>query len=452
VSSLRVISLGAREAERSLRRDPEVELVRADDPLDVVAELARPMESASDDGAPGDIAVIVEKTRLPEREAAAFIAAARSASPGVTLLTTEAGSHGFDGVWTDDGPIESTAPDEHGAADDDGGVIENEHAGEEHAEEPVAPAPTAVEAAPPSPAPPRVGVDAGAEAAALPAGAEAAHLELFIRGQSSREDLESMASARLGRRASIGDEASAGAVAIERRGRLYGWLSAPGASPAALTREASHIAGWMALGEQVGQLRTAAFVDDLTGAWNRGFFRRHLPKALDAARASRRDITLMLYDIDDFKHYNDAYGHGAGDEILRETVKLLQSVIRPSDRVCRIGGDEFAVIFDDPSGARRAGGGHPRSIRAIAQRFQRQICEHRFPALGDEARSTLTISGGMATFPWDGADADSLIKAADDLLLASKRGGKNAITLGPGARVACPPAPETDDDGDEQRL
>jgi len=200
----------------------------------------------------------------------------------------------------------------------------------------------------------------------------------------------------------------------------------------------------LALEEQLVQLREPAFVDDLTGAWNRGFFRRRLPRVLESARAGRRDLTLMLYDIDDFKQYNDEFGHGAGDEILRETVKLLRSVIRPTDLVCRIGGDEFAVIFDDPRSStsgtrdvRRPGGHHPRTIAEIAQRFQRQVCEHRFPALTGGARRTLTISGGMATFPWDAGNAEELLESADRLLLESKRRGKNAMTLGPGADRAC---------------
>jgi len=420
VSTLRVITLGARDAEQTLRRDPDVELVRAEDPLDVIAELARPMGGEME-----DTAVIVETARLPENEAAAFIAAARTASPGVTLLSEDGPSlGGFDGVWNDDSPLEDAAHEAHEPDDEPRGAFV--------AETNTDPEPVLRAADPPSPA-----ADPAPEPAPVPSEAEAAHLELFIRGQNSRDDLEAMASERLGATAVIRDDPAPGAVEIERRGRRFGWLVAPGAGDEAVRREASYLAGWMALEEQVGQLRTAAFVDDLTGAWNRGFFRRHLPRALDAARAGRRDVTLMLYDIDDFKHYNDAYGHGAGDEILRETVKLLQSVIRPSDRVCRIGGDEFAVIFDDPSGARGAGSQHPRSIREIARRFQRQICEHRFPALGGEARSTLTVSGGMATFPWDGADANALVEAADAYLMESKRRGKNAITLGPGADVAC---------------
>jgi diguanylate cyclase (GGDEF)-like protein len=193
----------------------------------------------------------------------------------------------------------------------------------------------------------------------------------------------------------------------------------------------------MALSEQHRQLQHAALTDELTGAWNRRYCMRYLDQAIEQARRNRRDLTLMLYDLDNFKHYNDTYGHGAGDEILTETVRLLKSCIRPTDRVCRIGGDEFAVIFDDPRGPRSGDGKHPTSIADLAERFQRQICMHKFPKLGPDAESTLTISGGMATFPWDASDASTLIERADALVLESKRLGKGLITLGPGAESVC---------------
>jgi diguanylate cyclase (GGDEF)-like protein len=104
-------------------------------------------------------------------------------------------------------------------------------------------------------------------------------------------------------------------------------------------------------------------------------------------------------------------------------------VVRPTDRVCRIGGDEFAVIFYEPKGPRESGSRHPQSIHAIADRFQSQIRGHKFPRL-QEAPGPLTVSGGLATYPWDGATAADLLAKADQLALESKRQGKNVITIG----------------------
>lgn len=224
---------------------------------------------------------------------------------------------------------------------------------------------------------------------------------------------------------------------VTRREATFGRLVSDRTPEAELERLAAEFANWLALHEQQRQLRMAAFTDQLTGAWNRRYFDYFITRAIDAARARRHDVTLMVYDIDDFKTYNDKYGHSAGDEVLRETVRLLLSVIRPTDRVCRIGGDEFAVIFDDPTGPREGAGHHPTSIAGITARFQRQICDHRFPKLSEEAPGTLTISGGMATFPWDGGTADELLQRADQLALQSKRQGKNLITFGPGAQRVC---------------
>lgn len=239
--------------------------------------------------------------------------------------------------------------------------------------------------------------------------------------------------------------ASLHVASVARHGVTFGHLVAAHSSDATLERLGAELAGWLALHEQQRQLRTAAFTDQLTDAWNRRYFDYFMPHAIENARRRRNDVTLMVYDIDDFKTYNDRYGHSAGDDILKETVRLLLSVIRPTDRVCRIGGDEFAVIFDDPTGPREGAGHHPTSIAGITTRFQRQICEHRFPKLAEEAPGTLTISGGMATFPWDGGTADELLQRADQLALQSKRQGKNLITFGPGAQRVCgAPGPHGD--------
>jgi GGDEF domain-containing protein len=243
-------------------------------------------------------------------------------------------------------------------------------------------------------------------------------------------------------------------VKVIHHGGVLGYLTSASQSHAFNRLTPEHLryfSLWAALGEHDAQLREFAFTDELTGAYNRRFFNRFMEGALDQARASRHYLTILYFDLDDFKLYNDRFGHAAGDEILTSVVSLLKSTIRPSDKVCRLGGDEFAVIFYDPtpSPARpgadeqqdplrdsRAGGA-PQSISQIAERFQRQICQHRFPKLGELAPGTLTISGGMATFPWDGRDAPELLARADELLMQSKAQGKNLITLGPGAEQAC---------------
>ncbi len=266
---------------------------------------------------------------------------------------------------------------------------------------------------------------------------EAALIAAVLRG---REVLP-MALARIERRLGVpvrfeASEEGAG-VPVAWQGRHFGYLIGEGCADEALAREASWLAGWLRLVEQQAELRRAALTDPLTGAWNRRYFDRFLPAAIERARRARESLTLLVFDIDDFKRFNTEHGHAAGDEILIETVRLLRSVIRPSDRVCRIGGDEFCVIFHEPQGPRVPGSKPPENVYQISRRFQEKICKHEFPKLGSEAPATLSISGGLATYPWDGRSAEELLEHADRLALQSKAQGKNAILLGPGAQRVC---------------
>jgi len=225
---------------------------------------------------------------------------------------------------------------------------------------------------------------------------------------------------------------AAGTVEVSDGVSVIGVLSGARVDPAMLRSTGAWLSGWLKLARQQGELRRAAFTDALTGAWNRRYFERFLSAAIEQSAKARHQLSVLVFDIDDFKRFNERYGHVAADEVLVEVVRLLNSVIRPSDRVCRIGGDEFAVVFYEPGGPRNPGSKHPSSVQEIAARFQAQIRQKRFPKLGLDAPGTLTVSGGMSTFPWDGRTAEELLRHADLLALESKRQGKNAITLGPG--------------------
>ncbi|MCH8259445.1 MAG: GGDEF domain-containing protein [Planctomycetes bacterium] len=261
----------------------------------------------------------------------------------------------------------------------------------------------------------------------------------LIRQQTCWTDL------RLTAEASSGD-AQASAVVAEGEHR-FGAIASRQADADQLQPWADWLARWLTLDRRYRDFRLMSFRDDLTGAWNRRFFNAFMEETLRQAAAKRRAITIMVFDLDDFKRYNDEFGHQAGDEILCETVRLLNSVIRKEDRVCRMGGDEFVVVFADLEGSREPGSAPPETVEAIAKRFQRQICQTKFPKLGLDAPGTLSISGGLATYPWDGADAAALLRRADQLALESKRKGKNVLTIGPGAQQVCeglisPPEPD----------
>lgn len=227
-------------------------------------------------------------------------------------------------------------------------------------------------------------------------------------------------------------------VRVEYEGQCFGVLAA--AEPATvddLAPWAGWLARWVALQRHVRELAAQALRDELTGLYNRRYFNRFLNRVVRRAQRERFCVTLLMFDIDNFKQYNDRHGYAAGDGVLVDTGRLMQSGVRAHDVVARIGGDEFAVIFWDKQEPRRANSKHPQDVSQAAERFQRAVWEHRFPRLGEGALSRLTISGGLATFPWDGHEPEDLMRVADRMLRQSKSQGKNVITLGPGVAAAC---------------
>jgi len=203
---------------------------------------------------------------------------------------------------------------------------------------------------------------------------------------------------------------------------------------------------------KIKHLERLATEDDLTGLKNRRYIWEFSRQIIEHARIENGRVTLLVFDIDDFKRYNDLYGHLAGDEVLKQAAVLMQRCCRGHDVVGRIGGDEFAVVFWDsawgrltaepqakPLGApakgaerRSARADHPREAISIAKRFVTELEKSDLSALaglGPEGKGVLTISGGLASFPRDGSTIQELFQQADKALLEAKRSGKNRIYL-----------------------
>lgn len=448
--AVRVVLVGRTGLEGAMRRERGITLLRPRTPLDAIGELA---ESADAGDGVRTLVVAGAEAVAPERVAGFVDAVRRIDAEARVYAVGDGAGAGFDGVLTAGlsgadvvglargGTLAQAAVAGRGTA----AAVPSESLSPVAVAAPVAARSLeAVKQPAPEPETPRATAQAAASGVH-----ESTPLGAILSGKDPVEAVLVGIRLLLGREARFVPEGAGGQEEVDARGapvecngRVLGRLVAEGMAPDFLVREAALLGGWITLHRQQEQLRRAAFTDELTGAWNRRYFQRFLGAAIDQAKAERRPVTLMVFDIDNFKTYNDRYGHAAGDEILVETVKLLTSVIRPSDRVCRIGGDEFGVVFHDPEPSPRNPGSPttgktPTSVADLARRFQKQICEHRFPKLLEDAPGTLTISGGLATYPWDGATIEGLLERADELAMQSKRQGKNAITLGPGATRAC---------------
>jgi GGDEF domain-containing protein len=207
-----------------------------------------------------------------------------------------------------------------------------------------------------------------------------------------------------------------------------------------LEQIAPQIAKVLELQDRHTRLQKIAITDDLTGLHNCRYFKHFLEKTLVKAKEQRFPVTLLLFDIDNFKKYNDTYGHAVGDEILRQTGKMMRRCVRDHDLVARLGGDEFAVVFWEKDGPRQplangmaapvyAPGRPPQSPVIVFQRFKKLIASHDFEALGPSGKGQLTISGGLAVYPYDAHSAEELIEAADKALMFGAKKSVRGVSV-----------------------
>jgi diguanylate cyclase (GGDEF)-like protein len=166
-------------------------------------------------------------------------------------------------------------------------------------------------------------------------------------------------------------------------------------------------------------LRVQSVRDPLTGLFNRRYMEESLERELRRSARHRRSLGVLLLDLDHFKTFNDTFGHGAGDILLRELGHFLQGNVRGEDISCRYGGEEFALILPDApldSTLQRA-----EQLREQVRQLQ---VTHHGRALG-----AVSVSIGVAVYPQHGASAEELLAAADRALYQAKAGGRNRVEL-----------------------
>jgi len=169
---------------------------------------------------------------------------------------------------------------------------------------------------------------------------------------------------------------------------------------------------------QQERLAFLAIHDSLTELPNRVLFNDRLTLALANAARLKREIAVLMLDLDRFKKVNDTVGHSVGDRLLKSIAERLGRLLRKSDSIARLGGDEFMILLPEISGPGAAGRVARRILRAFKQPFD----------LKDQ-KISITVSIGIASFPRDGEDVESLTKKADIAMYAAKEGGRNTFKL-----------------------
>jgi diguanylate cyclase (GGDEF)-like protein len=165
------------------------------------------------------------------------------------------------------------------------------------------------------------------------------------------------------------------------------------------------------------QQKMLAKTDGLTGLLNK----RHLLGRIGdlfVSEGGPRVVSLFLFDIDHFKHYNDTNGHLPGDELLKSLSGLLKESIRDGDLVGRYGGEEFMLVMP---GAEKA------VALGVADRLREKISETAFAHRENQPSGRVSVSGGVATWPQDSSGVDGLIRCADEALYHAKRSGRDRV-------------------------
>ncbi|MDF1510072.1 sensor domain-containing diguanylate cyclase [Robertmurraya sp. DFI.2.37] len=163
------------------------------------------------------------------------------------------------------------------------------------------------------------------------------------------------------------------------------------------------------------KLKQLAFFDELTDLANRTLLERHLKKALSRSRRLSHPLAVMFIDLDGFKKVNDTMGHETGDLLLKEVAIRLKNSVRDEDFIARLGGDEFIILFEETK---------REDIQDIAQRVLTNVS---FPYLLGDKQPKVTPSIGIAMYPEDGEDEETLLNNADKAMYYAKSKGKNNI-------------------------
>jgi len=173
----------------------------------------------------------------------------------------------------------------------------------------------------------------------------------------------------------------------------------------------------------VERVKQLAYLDGLTGIFNRRFFELRIIEEIERARRFGTGLAVLMVDIDQFKRLNDEFGHLLGDEVLRQVSSIFSQELRKIDVLCRYGGEEFAILLSQTNAVHALG---------VAEKLRKAVESWQFPGVP----RPVTISAGTANFGDHGCTRDELVKAADAGLYAAKQAGRNRVCLAPDPKRA----------------
>jgi diguanylate cyclase (GGDEF)-like protein len=176
-----------------------------------------------------------------------------------------------------------------------------------------------------------------------------------------------------------------------------------------------------AITERMSHLAQHDFLTDLP---NPVLLNDRITQAIATARRYGKQLAVLFMDLDHFKRINDSLGHAVGDELLQSVARCLKACVRSSDAVSRKGGDEFVVLLSEITHVDQAARSADKMIAAVAA--VRHLAGH-------ELRVTASI--GISLFPADGADAETLLKAADAAMYQAKKNGRNRYSISAAKRA-----------------
>ena len=166
--------------------------------------------------------------------------------------------------------------------------------------------------------------------------------------------------------------------------------------------------------------RLMAITDELTGLYNHRHFLQQLSLEIERTKRYDRPLSLIMIDIDHFKHYNDTNGHLKGNDLLRELGRILNNHTRSVDIVARYGGEEFAVIMPETE---------KNKAKRLAERLRRAVESFNFEGREKQPAGKVTMSIGFASYPENAHSGFELVEKADKALYRAKEGGRNRVCV-----------------------